>query len=576
MQKQEKTSHYRLPRPETCETIERTVNAREILHLMAQTNHDYGEPGALFWDKITGYNLVSENKDFELVTTNPCGELPLPAGGSCLLGSINLAEFVIDPFLPSAEFDFEEFDRCVPICVRALNEVLDEGLELHPLKEQRDSVRNWKQIGFGIMGLADCLIKLGMNYGSQAARDLCDNIGYHMASKAIFTSSELSHEKGPYPMYSTEAQFKSEYFKQNTLGDTPIQNHVAMYGMRNSNLLTIAPTGTLSTMLGISGGIEPIYALSYTRKTESLYGEDKYYKVYAQIVKDFMRIHNMNCNEGEEIHDDSELPDYFVTAMTLNYKDRIKMQATWQQHIDASISSTVNVPEDFTVEDIENLYLYAWKQGCKGVTLFRDKCKRASILSTGTDSTEHSDENSLKRGEVIEVSNDLIGKKRKLMTGCGSLHCVAFFDPHTGDLMETYLSKGSTGGCNNFMVGLSRMISLSARGGMSIDDIIDQLQSTGSCPSYVSRRVTNGDTSKGSCCPMAVGNALKDMHEEILQQLSEKQSSSSSQKHVKSHKQFIQNIQNSDSNNTCPECGEPLIFEGGCNICKNCGWSRCM
>ena len=269
------------------------------------------------------------------------------------------------------------------------------------------------------------------------------------------------------------------------------------------------------------------------------------------------------------INDDKDLPEYFVTAMTLDYESRINMQAIWQSHIDSSISSTVNLPESATVEDIENLYLYAWNMGLKGVTLFRDKCKRAGVLSTDVSNEES--KNELKRGEIIEVCDNVIGLKRKLMTGCGTLHCEAFFDPVTGDLLETYLSKGSTGGCNNFMVGLSRMISISARGGVPLDKIVDQLNSTGVCPSYAVRRATMHDTSKGSCCPMAVGNALLDMHKQVKSFL---------QTELSEH----DNIENSDAslnkyvedNNTvCPECGEPLIFEGGCNICKNCGWSRC-
>ena len=156
------------------------------------------------------------------------------------------------------------------------------------------------------------------------------------------------------------------------------------------------------------------------------------------------------------------------------------------------------------------------------------------------------------------------------MTGCGSLHCIALFDPHTGALLEVYLSKGSTGGCNNFMIGLSRMISISARGGIDIYTIIDQLNSTGSCPSYTVRKATRHDTSKGACCPMAVGNALLDMYKEVQRELAEKNMGELPKPSPKPQKTI-----ESKSRNNCPECGEPLIFEGGCNICKSCGWSKC-
>jgi ribonucleoside-diphosphate reductase alpha chain len=165
----------------------------------------------------------------------------------------------------------------------------------------------------------------------------------------------------------------------------------------------------------------------------------------------------------------------------------------------------------------------------------------------------------LGRGFIYEINNDVVGKKRKLTTGCGSLHCIAFFDPFNGDLLETYLSKGSTGGCNNFMVGLSRMISLSARAGCDIKSIINQLDSCGVCPSYAVRKVTAKDTSKGSCCPMAIGNALLDMHKEVLDELG------------------LLDVEDKELNNgqLCPECQEQMVAEGGCVSCKACGWSKC-
>ncbi|MEF2877103.1 MAG: adenosylcobalamin-dependent ribonucleoside-diphosphate reductase [Blautia sp.] len=507
----EYTLHY--TRETTGEVIEKKVQARELFRKITDTNWDYAEPGALFWDRITGWSLLSNTDTFTYAGVNPCAEEPLPAGGSCLLGSINLSAFVREPFTDQAVFDFEGLKQCVKAAVKALNEVLDEGLPLHPLEEQRESVRQWRQIGLGIMGLGDALIKLGLAYGEKEAVDMCEKMGFAMADTAIAASARLAKEEGAYPMCNIEQVMEAPYFQANTTEKT--RELVKKYGLRNSQLLTIAPTGTLSTMLGISGGIEPIYANYYMRKTESLHGTDVYYKVYTKIVENYMKQH--------KIEDDKDLPDYFVTAMTLDYRQRIDMQSAWQNHIDASISSTVNVPNSFTQEETEQLYLYAYEKGLKGITIFRDGCRRVGILNT--EMKEESKEKEvtpgagLKRGEILLVTDDVVGKKRKLMTGCGSLHCIALFDPHTGALLETYLSKGSTGGCNNFMVGLSRMISISARGGISIETIVDQLNSSGSCPSYTARRVTRGDTSKGACCPMAVGNALMDMYREVQKEL---------------------------------------------------------
>ena len=501
-------------RETTGEVIEKKVKARELFRKITDTNWDYAEPGALFWDRITGWSLLSNTDTFTYAGVNPCAEEPLPAGGSCLLGSINLSAFVRDPFSEHSYFDFDGLKACVKAAVKALNEVLDEGLPLHPLEEQRESVRQWRQIGLGIMGLADALIKLGLTYGEEEAVAMCDRIGFAMADTAIAASALLAKEEGAYPMCNIGQVMETPYFQANTTEKT--RELVKKYGLRNSQLLTIAPTGTLSTMLGISGGIEPIYANYYMRKTESLHGTDVYYKVYTKIVENYMKQHN--------IEEDKDLPEYFVTAMTLDYRQRINMQAAWQEHIDASISSTVNVPNSFTKEETENLYLYAYEKGLKGITIFRDGCRRVGILNTQMkeEKKEVTPGEGLKRGEILLVSDDVIGKKRKLITGCGSLHCIALFDPHTGALLETYLSKGSTGGCNNFMVGLSRMISISARGGISIETIVDQLNSSGSCPSYTARKVTRGDTSKGSCCPMAVGNALMDMYREMQEELKER------------------------------------------------------
>lgn len=553
--------HY--TREATGETIEKEINARELFRHIAEVNWDYGEPGALFWDRVCEWNLLSNTKEFQFAGVNPCAEEPLPAGGSCLLGSLNLSEFVRDAFTDHASFDFDGLKHAVKVSVRALNEVLEEGLPMHPLPEQRESVNDWRQIGLGIMGLADMLIKMGITYGESEALGLCDQIGFLMADTAIAASAMLAKEKGPFPKYKQENILSTPYFQANTSEGTV--ELVKKYGMRNSQLLTIAPTGTLSTMLGISGGIEPVYANYYERKTESLHGTDVYYKVYTKIVENYMK--------DFKITDDSNLPEYFVTAMALEYHQRIDMQSVWQRHIDASISSTVNVPNRFTVEETENLYLYAYEKGLKGITIFRDGCRRLGVLST--EETKKSGPvagDGLKRGEIVLVTDDVLGKKRKLITGCGSLHCIALFDPHTGALLETYLSKGSTGGCNNFMIGLSRMISISARGGIDIYTIIDQLNSTGSCPSYSVRRATHKDTSKGSCCPMAVGNALLDMYNEVQQEIAQKSAKEPAKKIPKPKA-----VQASPRDKMiCPECGEPLVFEGGCNVCKSCGWSKCF
>lgn len=524
---------------------------------ITQKVYDFSEPER-HWGIVEGY------------VVHNCAEEPLGPMEACLLSSINLAEFVTD----KQTFDFNKFRKTVSIAVRATNEVLDEGIPLHPLQEQRNMAKQWRKIGVGVMGLADCLIKLGIRYGSHEAINICDLIGSAMADEALKTSALLAKEQyGPYPNYDYDAIKKSDFFTEHASQET--RDLVSCYGLRNSQILCVAPTGSISTMIGVSGGIEPIYANSYQRKTESLHGHDEYYKVYTPIVQKYMEEHGLT--------DESELPTYFVTASDLDFHDRIYMQSVWQKHIDASISSTVNVPNDFTVEDTEKLYMFAWENGLKGVTIYRDGCKRSGILSTNdkketvseVDVKENDNvttSNTLPRGYIIKVDNNTIGKERHLQTGCGSLHVCGFFDPVSGDLLTDYISKGSQGGCLSNLIGLSRLISYAARSGCDIRGIADQLLSVPACPSYVARTVTKHDTSKGACCPNAIGYALLDMYEEMQDELgfTEEQDEETSDE-----TQLIEPVIGKGSQPKCPECGSILIFEGGCNVCKNCGWSKC-
>ena len=531
-------------RPETGETIERTIPAKQLFNRLCENNWNWAEPGMLFWDNITKYNLLSENSEFEYAGVNPCAEEPLPAGGSCLLGSINLAEFV-----QNGEFMFDDFYHTINIAVRALNDILDEGLPLHPLQEQRDSVGDWRQIGLGVMGVADMLVKLHLRYDSEEAIAFCRDISCALANVAMHSSARLAKEHGkPYPKYQKNTLL-TPFIRQNA--DSITYDLIRKYGLYNSQLLTVAPTGTLSTMLGISGGIEPIFAKSYKRKTESLHGESRYYDVLTPIYAKYAQENNLTVND--------RFPDWFVDSSEISPVQRVKMQAAWQKGIDASISSTVNLPNSATVDDISTIYMEAWKNGLKGITVYRSGCMREGVLVTETP-TEKSSE--LKRGAIVPCKDNLIGLKRKLTTGCGSLHVLGYFDPDTKELQEVYFNKGSTGGCANFMTGLSRMVSLLCRAGVSIFDIKDQLDSTGVCPSYATRRAVKHDTSDGSCCPMAIGNALVDMWKELNEAFP-------TQIDVQSKLKGIENV------SVCPECGAEVQHEGGCVQCKSCGWSRC-
>ena len=353
------------------EIITKEVDAHKLFMKLITNNWDYAEPGILFWDKIENNHLLSADKEFKYAGVNPCAEEPLPAGGSCLLGSINLSEFVTEPFTQHATFDNDKFKECVRDCVVGLNEVLEEGLPLHPLEQQKESVSKYRQIGLGVMGIADMLIKLGIRYGSDEAVKLCEELSNMMLNEAVKQSALLAKEYGPFEKYNEEVIFNSKFFINNISDE--VKELVREYGLRNSQLLTIPPTGSISTMLGISGGIEPIFNLSYFRKTESVHDEDVVYKVYTQVVKEYMDINGISNEE--------DLGDIFVTAMNLKAEERIKMQGAWQKNIDASISSTINLPNEATIEDVYDIYVNAWKNDLKGITIYRDGCKRSGILT---------------------------------------------------------------------------------------------------------------------------------------------------------------------------------------------------
>ena len=563
-------------REETGEEIKKIVRAKDIFHKICKNNWDFAEPGILFWDNITNWNLLSNNNEFEYAGVNPCAEEPLPAGGSCLLGSINLSEFVKNPFTLGAQINFEKLEKTVRVAVRFLNDILDEGLCLHPLNKQQSTVRDWRQIGLGIMGVADMLIKLGFKYGGQNAIAICNALGRFIANTAINESALLAKERGAFVKCNPAQILETPFIQENANPNT--KELIKQYGLINSQLLTIAPTGTLSTMLGISGGVEPIFANSYTRKTESLHGEDTYYKVYTPIVEQYMRVNNIN--------DEFELPEYFVTAKDINPIDRIKMQEAFQYHIDASISSTINLPNEATIEDVEEIYIKAWLHGLKGVTIYRAGCAREGILveepkgqennKTCNECLSYDNPNNLPRGYVVDTSDDLVGYKRKLNTGCGSIHMEVYADELTGELQETFINIGSSGGCERNYQFISRLISTALRGGIPIEVIIDQAKSIRPCTAYVSRTKTKGDTSPGTSCPVAIGLALQDLYNKTKDSYAEDELEVAETKPIKQ----IKSVKVNDKS-ICPECGSTLQNSGGCVICMGdethpgCGWSKC-
>ena len=527
--------------------IEYDVTPIEIFKMLVDNCYDWADPACLFTNKFRNYNLMQFDEDYEIETCNPCGEQPLPKHGACCLSSLNLSEFIVNPYTPQAHLNTADLLSAIDVGIRTLDKLIDENYNRHPLQQQRDMSYNYRNIGLGIFGYATALMKLGFRYGSPEAIEFTDDVFSLIFRRAVLASNKLAKEFGPYPKYKEEI-FDSDIIKFHFSPDEITK--LKEYGLRNCSLVSIAPTGSLATLLGESGGCEPEFALKYTRRTVGMTdGKDTYYDVYCKAAREYMEINNTK-----------ELPDYFVGSADISWQSRVLTQAVMQKHVDTAISSTVNMPNSATKDDIAHMYLLAWSSGCKGITMFRDGCKRLGILTTGNKKKEEISHKELKRGEIMKCADDLIGKKRKIINGCGSTHVLGFFEPVYGDLVEVFFTKGSLGGCSNYMVGLSRMVSLACRAGVSINDIQDQLNSTGACPSYAIRTATKHDTSKGACCPMAIGNALMDMWKEVQEELGYLE---------EPKKKKIQ------LGELCPECGAILEHSGGCDICKECGYSHC-
>lgn len=518
------------------------VKAKELFMKIAKNNWDYGEPGVLYWDRICNYNLMSENPNFKYAGVNPCAEEPLPDGGACLLGSMNLKCYVKD----NGEFDYDEFGKDVRIATTALNEVQQEGIELHPLPIQKQTASQFRQIGLGIFDLAGALIKMKVRYGSEVSCKVAYDITHTMLLEAFKQSCNLNTEGVVY-----EGMFDSEMYKKQIKPYLPPE-YINRYPL-NSQILTIAPTGTLSTMVNAtSGGGEPMFATYYTRTTKSLYGKDVTFKVYPQCILDFYN------GEPETLDD---LPDYFITADKLDWRERVKMQGTLQKNIDASISSTVNLKESSTIEDVFNIYLTAWKEGLKGITIFRDNCKRVAILSKPVQEieplTEFKTTTAPKRPKALEADFYQIkamGEDFRVFVG--------LYESRPYEIFAMPCES-----CDKLPSHKGQIIKTKKRTYRFVSDLADieniALNEEGD---RIYRNVT-----------LHVSGALRHgMPIKSIISLEEKCNDN-----IISFNKAISRVlakylpKDTITDDTCPECGNKLVFENGCKHCPSCGYSQC-
>lgn len=521
------------------------VKARELFNKLAKNNWDYAEPGMLFWDRIEGYNIINNDPDFKYAGTNPCAEEPLPAGGSCLLGSLNLSEFVLWPFTDKAQIDWDSLEEATRLAIRALNLVLVEGVTLHPLEEQQNSVSQWRQIGLGTMGLADCLIKLGIKYGSKESIEAIDKIYKMIATDSVIESLDMAKEYGCYPACKKELLTKSSFIESL---DLPIDvlKDIEKYGLYNSQLLTCAPTGSIGTMFGCSTGIEPQFALRYTRKTQSLEGKDTYFQVNAQIVEDYIKTTNSE-----------DLPDYFVSSADINPIDRVNVQSTLQKYIDASISSTINLPKEATIEQVADIYMEAWKKGLKGVTIYRSGGKRDAVLSTTPmKPVEIPTTKAPKRPKDLPADfYTVMSKGKQYIVIVGLLNDK----PYEVFAFQPNVKLGVT----------SHRGVITKKAKMHYCFISDQIE--------INELQLSNENVEEKAATLYASMLLR--HGVEIKYI------------IKTAKKVNDNITSFSSalcrilnkyipsevtGEKCPECGGDLINEGGCKHCNSCGYSKCM
>ncbi len=512
----ENETDYDLINPRSGERVT-SIPARRVFDKIVQSAWKNGEPGIVFLDVINRDNPTPHVGIIE--STNPCGEQPLLAYESCNLGSINLAHMVRD-----GKIDFEHLREVVRESVHFLDNVIE--VNKYPLPKIEELTRMNRKIGLGVMGFADMLVALGIPYNSEGAVKAAEEVMAFIQQESKVMSASLAEKRGNFPSYAGSIYDRPE---------SP--------SMRNATTTTIAPTGTISIIAGCSSGIEPIFAISFVRKV--LDGQEllEVHPIFQKVARErgfYSEELMKRIAEEGSIQDFKEIPEdvrrVFVVSHDVTPEWHIRIQAAFQKHTDNAVSKTINFPNDATVHDVENAYLSAYKMGCKGLTIYRDGSRDVQVLNIQR-RTQYPQVEPRPRPDVTT------GVTERVNTGCGKMYITVNSDEY--GFCEMFAQIGKAGGCAASQIeATSRLISLALRSGVKIDAIIRQLMGI-RCPTPVWK---NGE--QVVSCSDAIAKALN-------------------------HLAGTNIVHVADEMGACPDCGSVVEHEGGCIVCRACGFSRC-